>query len=118
MVSSKREEKPIRLVVVPTEFKARALSMVMEQIAMEYGSESSVLLLMRQRFDISFLYDDNDWRIGEENTDQGIGVTCLSTPTLHISANTVHSTKGMEADNVVIINGENGLYYACCNNSL
>lgn len=108
MRSSNHEANPVRLYRY-TQSKEGVLSSAVEDIVKTYGQKKSILLLMRNNFDLNFLNESENWYV---QTDKQERIrTCIYRiyPDLRITAMTVHSSKGVEADNVIIVNGDNAL---------
>lgn len=81
-----------------------ALHNALEDIYNNFGEEADVLLLGRTNFDINnYLSDSLCFNI---NTNE---ITYAPFPKMHIKFLTVHSSKGLEADNVIILNMSNTL---------
>lgn len=103
--SDKHIENPIK-VVKYQENIADAVENAIKDILIEFGEDSEILLLGRTRYDISTILGNNDKF--EANEDCSI-ITYKPLPNLKISFLTVHKSKGLEADNVILLNMENSL---------
>lgn len=103
MKSSKHESVPVRIWLHEYEQTEVALNKCIEEIARDYGENSSILLLARNNADLAFLDESKLWK--------KVDSTLVFQPhaTLSISAATVHSSKGSEADNVIVVNASNRL---------
>ena len=71
---------------------------------MEVKSKGSVLILSRNNFDINKYLDFNVFQIDRE------GNIYLNNEFIKVRFLTVHKAKGLEADNVILINLINSLY--------
>ena len=105
LISDKHLETPIKLVgytdTLPKQSQ-RTLTRILDEIAQNF-SDSSVLLLGRHKNDINFLQESNVFSICP-NT---LKIVYKKHPNLKITFLTVHKAKGLEADNVVLINCKN-----------
>lgn len=108
--AQKRIEKPIIIVNYDDHQDiimnhARAVVNCLKEISLEYGNETSILLIGRYNFEKNQLlksglfYEDNQKQIKS-----------LEFPNLKITFLTAHSSKGLGFDNVIIINGSSGVY--------
>ena len=82
----------------------QALHNAFTDIYMHFGEESEILLLGRTIYDINKFMDDELKYY--PNTDK---VLYSKYPKMNIKFLTVHSSKGLEADNVIILNMKNDL---------
>lgn len=103
--SGKRYMNPIQLYYFKGDM-VQALARALGNIAEVAGEKSSVFLLGRTNYDIEQIKADNRnlfvFKAGSQIIYRGA-------PNLSISFLTVHKSKGLEADNVIIINMENKL---------
>lgn len=82
-----------------------ALHHIMEKIISEFGAESSILLLGRNNHDIGVLKKSDLFRLRSVNgVEQPVFLPSPKTPLTFLS---VHKSKGLEADNVVLLNFKN-----------
>ena len=82
-----------------------ALQAIINKIALDYGTNSSILLLGRTNYDIEIAKDTGLFRKIRKN-----GVDALEyiqNPKLQIQFLSVHKSKGLEADNVILLNFRN-----------
>lgn len=82
-----------------------ALQAIINKIALDFGTNSSILLLGRTNYDIEIAKDTGLFRETRKN-----GVDTLEyiqNPTLLIQFLSVHKSKGLEADNVILLNFRN-----------
>lgn len=103
--SDKHIENPIK-VVKYSENISDAVENAIKDILIEFGENSEILLLGRTRYDVSTILENNDKF--EANEDCSV-ITYKPLPHLKISFLTVHKSKGLEADNVILLNMENSL---------
>ncbi|MCQ2588104.1 MAG: UvrD-helicase domain-containing protein [Treponema sp.] len=82
-----------------------ALSQVMQKIISEFGPDKSILLLGRTNFDIEILKASGLFSVTWENRVEKL--TYLPSPQTPVSFLSVHKSKGLEADNVVLVNFKN-----------
>lgn len=82
-----------------------ALKQVMQKIISEFGPEKSILLLGRTNYDIEILKASGLFGVSWENRVEKL--TYLPSPRTPVSFLSVHKSKGLEADNVVLINFKN-----------
>lgn len=102
MVSNKTIPEPIRLVYY-NESMLEALEYSVEYFIENYGADKSILVLLRNNFDIDFIKTEgiSTWTVGEST------LKYKKHPGLKISYATVHSSKGAEADNIILLNAKN-----------
>ncbi len=82
-----------------------ALQAIINKIALDFGTDSSILLLGRTNYDIEIAKDTGLFREIRKN-----GVDTLEyiqNPALPIQFLSVHKSKGLEADNVILLNFRN-----------
>ena len=82
-----------------------ALQAIIGKIVLDYGTNSSILLLGRTNYDIEIAKDTGLFRKIRKN-----GVDALEyiqNPKLQIQFLSVHKSKGLEADNVILLNFRN-----------
>ncbi|QAY66366.1 UvrD-helicase domain-containing protein [Paenibacillus protaetiae] len=102
--SAKSSPQPIKVQAISTNM-GDVVHTTIENIVEEYGVESSIMLLGRNNRDIKQLADhrsfivDVDKRTIKSVKYKGLKLTFMS----------AHKSKGLEADNVILINGRNAL---------
>jgi DNA helicase-4 len=109
-ISQKSLENPIKYVKFSRDSALAMLLATIENIVTKYGRDSSILLLGRHGFDINEILDqDTENRIRQynENTNE---IKVIGFEDVNIKFITVHRAKGLEADNVIILNVKNDLY--------
>lgn len=103
LVSDKRINNPI-MVMSYNKNEKQSLHNAITDIYLHFGEEAEILLLGRTVYDIN-RFIDNDLKY-YPNTDK---VFYSKYPKMNIKFLTVHSSKGLEADNVIILNAKNAL---------
>ena len=78
------------------------LEKTIDKIIHDFGSDASILLLGRTYYDIEIVRESKLFKI-----DKSGKLEYTASPTTPISFLTVHKSKGLEADNVVILNFRN-----------
>ncbi|ANX11667.1 hypothetical protein ABE41_006575 [Fictibacillus arsenicus] len=108
LVSGKNNDQPLRIFGYTGENeKLSSLKHLIEQIVNDYGPKAQIMLLGRNNFDIKFVDENDDFDV--KNTKDNIKVTYKKYPELDIFFLTAHRSKGLESDNVIIINTSNSL---------
>lgn len=104
--SDKHLDSPIK-VVFYKENITDGIEKAIQQIVMDFGEEKTILLLGRTRYDISpILQNEELFNVSHENNNE---IIYSKMPNLKISFMTVHKSKGLEADNVIIVNMQNSM---------
>ena len=103
LVSDKRINEPI-MVMAYSKNEKQALQNAITDVYMHFGEEAEILLLGRTIYDINKFMDDELKYYPD--TDK---VLYSKYPKMNIKFLTVHSSKGLEADNVIILNMKNEL---------
>lgn len=101
LVSDKRLEKPIKIINYKNKKFKRQAKQIINYIIDKYGESKSILILGRYTNDIQKIIDNNE--IKEENKQ----IIYKKHPRVKINYLTVHSSKGLGYDNVILINGKN-----------
>jgi DNA helicase-4 len=111
LISDKSLPDPIKIIGIESGHPgfmvslSTALSDVIGNIVDEYGEESSILILSRYNFDRKKLVaTENFEEVGKTK------VKCLDHPNVDIDFLTVHRSKGLGYDNVIIMNLSEGKY--------
>ncbi|WP_332307801.1 topoisomerase DNA-binding C4 zinc finger domain-containing protein [Pontibacillus chungwhensis] len=109
--SSKSEQTPLKVIKYNGQYskdkgtdQVDAVIKVIEQIVEHYGEDTEIMLLGRTNDDIKFLNQYSGFRVTRDNK-----LTYSKYPKLAMFFLTVHKSKGLEADNVIILNGKNDL---------
>lgn len=83
----------------------QALSKAIKKIVSEFGTQASILLLGRTNYDRDMLEESGLFRITHQNKQEKL--IYLPIPELNIEFLSVHKSKGLEADNVILLNFKN-----------
>lgn len=83
----------------------QALKGAIRKIVSEFGTQSSILLLGRTNYDMEILEKSGLFRIPKNS--KTTPLKYLPIPELKIDFLSVHKSKGLEADNVIILNFKN-----------
>lgn len=83
----------------------QALNSAINKIVSGFGKESSILLLGRTNFDIEVAKETGLFRMVHENQKERLQY--IPIPELKIDFLSVHKSKGLEADNVILLNFKN-----------
>ena len=83
----------------------QALNLIIKKIISEFGINSSILLLGRTNYDFEIVKKSGLFKINHTNRDEVLEY--VFAPELKISFLSVHKSKGLEADNVVVLNFTN-----------
>lgn len=109
--STKHNSNPIRMITYDVQV-SQALMKAIEEIVYLFGDEAQITILGRNNFDINVIEKDQGNSTKEFKTiktkDQVL-VRSKKYPKLIINYLTTHRSKGLEADNVIVINLENKL---------
>ena len=84
---------------------SQALSKAIKKIVSEFGTQASILLLGRTNYDKDMLEESGLFRITHQNKQEQLKY--LPIPELNIEFLSVHKSKGLEADNVILLNFKN-----------
>jgi DNA helicase-4 len=106
LISNKRLHNPIRIVMYKNDL-SDAIDIALEEIVKGYGENSKILILGRNNYDIEALKKAKCFNI--YNNEKAVKISALKYPLLNIEFMTVHKSKGLEAENVIVINMENNL---------
>lgn len=103
--SDKHIDNPIKAMFY-SENMIEAVENAIKDILIDFGNEAEILLLGRTKYDIFGILENPD---KFEATEDLSTITYKPIPTLKISFLTVHRSKGLEADNVILLNMQNNL---------
>ncbi|MCP1495136.1 DNA helicase-4 [Peribacillus frigoritolerans] len=106
--SDKQNDFPIKLIGYQKD-KVDALTIAIDDIVNQYGGRTEILLLGRNNFDLSFLEDSIKFNLVKNKKTGQTQIFYNKNKSLKILFLTVHKSKGLEADNVIIINAESNL---------
>ena len=84
---------------------SQALDKAIKKIVSEFGMQASILLLGRTNYDRDMLEESGLFRITHQNKQEKLKY--LPIPELNIDFLSVHKSKGLEADNVILLNFKN-----------
>ena len=84
---------------------SNALNKAIKKIVSEFGTQASILLLGRTNYDRDMLEESGLFKITHQNKQEQL--TYLPIPELNIEFLSVHKSKGLEADNVILLNFKN-----------
>ncbi|WP_188006853.1 DNA helicase [Sporosarcina sp. ANT_H38] len=109
--SDKRMQLPVKIFGYSND-SIKALTLAIEEIVESFGEDTDIMIIGRNNFDMEFLFIDNipkifKLRYGTEKLVTGLAYRKY--PNLKISYSTVHRSKGLEAENVILINLNNHL---------
>lgn len=88
---------------------ADALIYTIDEIAKEFGEKSEIMLLGRNNFDINIIENHPEFNQSYDQKNNYLKVIYNKYPKLKMYFLTVHRSKGLEANNVIIINAINSL---------
>jgi DNA helicase-4 len=108
-ISQKTLENPIKYTTYTRNAELSALLEIIKQLAEKYGKKTSVLLLGRHSFDIDDILNQDTKNIIKQNKKTN-KLEIKDFENVDIKFITVHKAKGLEADNVIILNVKNDLY--------
>ena len=104
LLSNKNLSNPIKYFYYSNnKEKIQKLKLILNKIYNQ-NKNLKVLLLLRYKFDINFLINQKDFILKENR------LIYKKYPNMHISYMTVHASKGLGYDEVIIVNNEDGLY--------
>ncbi|MDD2181073.1 MAG: UvrD-helicase domain-containing protein [Bacilli bacterium] len=108
--AQKRLSKPVVIVNYDEDehksmSRANTVNECLKNIVDEYGEDSSILLIGRYNFDKYHLFNTQLFYEYEQDK-----IKSVNFPKVKITFLTAHSSKGLGFDNVIIINGSEGVY--------
>lgn len=103
LTSEKRLAQPIVVLHYEPGKQVNAIGLAIEKIIAEYGESTYILLLGRTNYDLEILKASSTFKV------KGTQISYHPYPRVRIEFSTVHKAKGLEADNVIIINLEDDL---------
>lgn len=104
--SGKHHSNPIRILGYDASIDI-AIRKAIDEIVHLHGKSSEILILGRNNFDIDALEGKEDFEI--KKTARTVTIKYQQYPDLKINFLTTHRSKGLEADNVIVINLSNWL---------
>ena len=106
--SDKHNSKPIRILGYETSKAQEQIDKAIEEIVDINGDEAEIMIVSRNNKDIINLYGLNSSGIlSLKQKGKAVILACTKYPKLKISLFTAHRSKGLEADNIIVINLEN-----------
>jgi DNA helicase-4 len=102
LLSDKHHSNPLRIVGYSTDLLL-TVAKVINEIVEKFGPEADITILGRNNFDIDAFKDKKDYVVTDNE------LTYIPYPKLKLKYMTTHKSKGLEADNVIVINLENKL---------
>ncbi|MBQ7889692.1 MAG: UvrD-helicase domain-containing protein [Erysipelotrichaceae bacterium] len=110
LLSPKKLENPIVILSYDNESrkakeKGAAASKAVGEIVKEFGEQKSILLLGRYGFEAKHLVNSGFFEMKNERQ-----IYCVAYPKVRVDFMTVHSSKGLGYDNVILLNMEDGKY--------
>lgn len=104
--SSKNQINPISVLVYKQDI-CEAFIFALEELINHCGDELSILILGRNNYDIEFAKDNEEFIF--QNKSDVINIIYKKYPNMIMEFLTVHKSKGLEADHVIVINMEDKL---------
>ena len=101
--SDKHIQHPIK-VFTYCEDIIEAVEKCIQDIILEFGENVEVLLLGRTRYDLHDLEISDKFEVQDD-----LNIEYKQIPNLKISFLTIHKSKGLEADNVIVLNMQNNM---------
>ncbi|CAK7038130.1 UvrD-helicase domain-containing protein [Tissierella sp.] len=106
LISSKHHSNPIRILGYDKEVVV-AIKNAIEEIVYLSGKDAEIMILGRNNFDIDVLDSTPDFKIYKSSN--SVKIKYNKYPDVKLFFLTTHRSKGLEADNVIVINLENKL---------
>lgn len=106
--SDKQNNNPIKLIGFQKD-KVTALIRAIDDIVSQYGEKTEIMLLGRNNFDISFLEQSMGFTTRIDKKSGHTKIFYRKYEKLDLFFLTVHKSKGLEAENVIIVNAENSM---------
>ena len=106
LTSNKRQSNPIIMLRYNREIGI-AIKSAIEEIVVSNGENTKIMLLGRNNFDINVLDSNPEFEVYKKL--KPVKIQYQKYPDVELFFLTTHSSKGLEADNVIIINLENKL---------
>ena len=104
--SDKRLSKPLHFFIYQSTAYT-AIKAALDTIIEKYGKSKSIMLLGRTKYDRTMLMESTLFSTRKKGTKEYL--VYIDKPDVEIEFMTVHKSKGLEADNVVILNFNNSL---------
>jgi DNA helicase IV len=103
LTSDKDNPYPLRILGFKGNQILAPLFVAIDEIVSLYGDETDILLLGRNNFDIKILDGVSLFKVSRD----GSSINYQKYPRLRITFLTVHRSKGLEANNVILLNAKN-----------
>lgn len=103
--SDKHIDSPIKIMTYSENISEGVIKAI-KDIVSQFGKNAEILLLGRTKFDIDPLLQNSDFKIDSENFSK---IIYNNFPNLNISFLTVHKSKGLESENVILLNMQNSI---------
>lgn len=104
--SDKHNSTPIKIKGYSVNIIAAIRSSI-DNIVSNYGQNSNIIIVGRNNFDIDFIEKSSNYEFKILRSRNQVLVKYSKYPQLHMNYLTAHHSKGLEADNVIMINLEN-----------
>lgn len=105
--SYKRNTEPIRAIKYSTNM-AEGIDKAIEEIVFEFGLDAQITIIGRNNFDIGILSKDKtNGKYSVDIKDNEVKIKSKDRPNLKLNYLTAHKSKGLESDNIILINLEN-----------
>lgn len=106
--SDQRIPEPVRMLGYQSNI-IEALEIAIHEIVAQYGDHAEIMLLGRNNFDVTILDSATKFESKYDRVTEKHKVTYHPYPLLNLYFLTVHRSKGLEADNVIILNAADSL---------
>ncbi|WP_315074483.1 UvrD-helicase domain-containing protein [uncultured Clostridium sp.] len=106
--SDKHNSNPLRIFGYDKDINTAVIKAINEIVA-NFGESAEIIILGRNNFDIDILNKNENSEFNIEKSEEETKVKYSKYPGLIINYLTAHKSKGLEADNVIVINLENSL---------
>jgi DNA helicase-4 len=83
------------------------LKLTIDEIVSVYGEDTEIMLLGRNNFDIETVLEDSNFKRKKDRDSSSYVIEYSKYPSVHLFFLTAHRSKGLEADNVILLNAYN-----------
>lgn len=104
--SDKNHKNPLKILVFRKDFESAFISAIKEIVKL-HGNSAEIMILGRNNFDIDILNDSKRFKVSKKSKD--VSIVLDDYPDMKMQYLTTHRSKGLEAENVILINLENKL---------
>lgn len=108
LISEKSISEPIRIYEYIEELSV-AFFAALDKIALEDGSSAEIMVIGRNNFDVEKIFEGNESKIRMVRAKDGVKLVYKKYSGMKIAFMTAHKSKGLESDNVIVINLRNNL---------